>query len=134
MLSYIDKYQNVFLSVFLVGYILNSIYIGSGNLSLILFFLVIIIQIIRLRKHIKQLSFIQLAAMAGIIVGGVTGLGLLIVWLNHLFNIGIVSFPDWLISVIHITLILVFLMTVTAIVQKQFIRFTCSKHNEKGAR
>ncbi|WP_075619527.1 hypothetical protein [Paenisporosarcina indica] len=127
MLSYIDKYQNVLLSVFLIAYILNSIYIGSGNLSLVLFFFVVIIQIIRLRKHIKQLSFIQLAAIVGILLGGLTGLVLVITWLNHVINIGMLSFPDWLISVIHITLILVFLITVTAIVQKQFLRFTCSK-------
>lgn len=127
MLTYFDKYQNVLLSVFLIAYILNSIYIGSGNLSLVLFFFVVIIQIIRLRKNIKQLSFIQLAAIVGIILGGLTGLVLVITGLNHVINIGMLSFPDWLISVIHITLILVFLITVTAIVQKQFLRFTCSK-------
>jgi len=127
MLSTIDKYQNGLLSILLIAYIINSIYFGSSSLSFVLFFLVVIIQIIRLRKHIRQLAIIQLIAIFGIIVGGVAGLVLAIVGLNHLVSIGIMSFPDWLISVIHITLILVFLITITSIVQKLFLRFTCSK-------
>lgn len=127
MLSYIDKYQNGLLSILLIAYIINSIYFGSSSLSFVLFFLVVIIQIIRLRKHIMQLAFSQLTAIFGITIGGLAALVLAIIGLNHLVSIGMMSFPDWLISVIHITLILVFLITTTSIVQKLFLRFTSSK-------
>jgi len=127
MLTFIDKYQSILLSVFLIAYIVNSIYIGSSNLSIILFVLVVTIQIIRLRKHIQKLTFIQLLAIFGIMVGGLAILVFALMGLNHLNSIGIVSFPNWIIIGIQITLILVLLISVTSIVRNQFLRFSRSK-------
>lgn len=127
MLAFIDRYQNILLSVFLVFYIINSIYISSNALSIILFLLVIVVQIIRLRKNIQQLSFVQLLSIFGIMAGGLAGLVLAFVWLNHVTEAGIMSFPDWMIMVIQITLILVFLIGASSIVQNLYLRFSTSK-------
>jgi hypothetical protein len=127
MLSLIDKYQSVLVSVLLISYIINSIYIGSSILTVILLIFVVAVQIIRLRKHIQKLSFAHLLMIFATLVVGLAGLVLVIMWLNHIVKIGMVSLPDWTISVIQITLILVFLLSVTAIVQKLFVRFTLSK-------
>jgi len=127
MLTFIDKYQSILLSAFLIAYIINSIYIGSSILSIILFILVVTIQIIRLRKHIKKLSFTQLLAIFGVILAGLAILVFALMWMNHLISIGIMSFPDWVIIVIQITLILVLLVSVTSIVNNQYLRFSRSK-------
>ena len=127
MLAFIDRYQNIVLSVFLVFYIINFIYISSNALSFILFLLVIVVQIIRLRKNIQQLSFVQLLSIFGIMAGGLAGLVLAFVWLNHVTEAGIMSFPDWMIMVIQITLILVFLIGASSIVQNLYLRFSTSK-------
>jgi hypothetical protein len=127
MITFIDKYQSIILSIILVFYIANSIYIGSSNLSFILFLLVILLQVIRLRKHIKQLSFLQIAALFATMIAFLAALVSIFVGLNHLINIGILSFPDWMIMVIQITLIIVFILSLTTIVRSLYERFTNSK-------
>lgn len=127
MLTFIDKYQSIILSVILVFYIGNSIYIGSSNLSFILFVLVILMQVIRLRKHIKQLSFLQVAAIIATMIAFLAALVSIFVGLNYLINSGVLSFPDWMIMVIQITLIIVFIMSLTTIVRSLYERFTHSK-------
>ena len=127
MITFIDKYQSIILSIVLVFYIANSIYIGSSNLSFILFLLVILLQVIRLRKHIKQLSFLQFAALFATMIAFLAALVSIFVGLNHLINIGILSFPDWMIMVIQITLIIVFILSLTTIVRSLYERFTHSK-------
>lgn len=127
MLTFIDKYQSIILSVILVFYIGNSIYIGSSNLSFILFVLVIVLQVIRLRKHIKQLSFLQVAAIIATMIAFLAALVSIFVGLNHLINSGVLSFPDWMIMVIQITLIIVFILSLTTIVRNLYERFTHSK-------
>ena len=127
MLTFIDKYQSIILSVILVFYIGNSIYIGSSNLSLILFLLVILLQVIRLRKHIKKLSFLQFAAIFATMVAFLAGLVSIFIGLNYLISNGIMSFPDWMIMVIQITFIIVFMLSLTTIVRNMYERFTHSK-------
>ena len=127
MLTFIDKYQSIILSVILVFYIGNSIYIGSSNLSFILFVLVILLQVIRLRKHIKQLSFLQVAAIIATMIAFLAALVSIFVGLNYLINSGVLSFLDWMIMVIQITLIIVFILSLTTIVRNLYERFTHSK-------
>lgn len=127
MLTFIDKYQSIILSVILVFYIGNSIYIGSSNLSFILFLLVILMQVIRLRKHIKKLSFLQFAAIFATMVAFLAGLVSIFIGLNYLISNGIVSFPDWMIMVIQIAFIIVFMLSLTSIVRSMYERFTHSK-------
>lgn len=116
MLTFIDKYQSIILSVILVFYIGNSIYIGSSNLSFVLFLLVILMQVIRLRKHIKKLSFLQFAAIFATMIAFLAGLVSIFIGLNYLISNGIMSFPDWMIMVIQITFIIVFMLSLTTIV------------------
>lgn len=127
MLAIFDKYQNIIISIILVFYIVNSIYIGSDGLSFMLFILVILMQIIRLRKYIKQLSFVQLLALFGILAGSIVALVLIFMSLNHLIGAGILSFPDWMIMVLQITLIILFILTVSAIMRNLYQRLTQSK-------
>ncbi|MCZ8537726.1 MULTISPECIES: hypothetical protein [Paenisporosarcina] len=127
MLAIIDKYQSIIISIILVFYIVNSIYIGSAELSSILFILVILLQIVRLRKHIKRLSFVQLLALFGIMVASLVALVLIFMSLNHLIGAGILSFPDWMIMVIQITLIILFILSVSGIIRNLYQRFTKSK-------
>jgi hypothetical protein len=127
MLTFIDKYQSIILSVILVFYIGNSIYIGSSNLSFILFLLVILMQVIRLRKHIKKLSFLQFAAIFATMVAFLAGLVSIFIGLNYLISNGIMSFPDWMIMVIQIAFIIVFMLSLTTIVRSMYERFTHSK-------
>ena len=127
MLSLVDKYQSLLVSVLLISYITNSIYIESIILTVILLILVAIVQIIHLRKHIQKLSLTQLLLIFVTLVLSLAGLVLAIMWLNHIVKTGMMSLPDWMIIVIQVTLILVFLLSVTAIVQKLFLRFTLSK-------
>lgn len=127
MLAIFDKYQNIIISIILVFYIVNSIYIGSDGLSFMLFILVILMQIIRLRQYIKQLSFVQLLALFGILAGSIVALVLIFMSLNHLIGAGILSFPDWMIMVLQITLIILFILTVSAIMRNLYQRFTQSK-------
>lgn len=127
MLAIFDKYQNIIISIILVFYIVNSIYIGSDGLSFMLFILVILMQIIRLRKYIKQLSFVQLLALFGILAGSIVALVLIFMSLNHLIGAGILSFPDWMIMVLQITLIILFILTVSTIMRNLYQRFTLSK-------
>jgi len=127
MLTFIDKYQSIILSVILVFYIGNSIYIGSSNLSFILFLLVILMQVIRLRKHIKKLSFLQFAAIFATMIAFLAGLVSIFIGLNYLISNGIMSFPDWMIMVIQIAFIIVFMLSLTTIVRSMYERFTHSK-------
>ena len=127
MLTFIDKYQSIILSVILVFYIGNSIYIGSSNLSFVLFLLVILMQVIRLRKHIKKLSFLQFAAIFATMIAFLAGLVSIFIGLNYLISNGIMSFPDWMIMVIQITFIIVFMLSLTTIVRNMYERFTHSK-------
>ncbi|MDX1805554.1 MAG: hypothetical protein R3267_00845 [Paenisporosarcina sp.] len=127
MLTFIDKYQSIILSVILVFYIGNSIYIGSSNLSFILFLLVILMQVIRLRKHIQKLSFLQFAAIFATMVAFLAGLVSIFIGLNYLISNGIMSFPDWMIMVIQIAFIIVFMLSLTTIVRSMYERFTHSK-------
>lgn len=127
MITFIDKYQSVILSLILVFYIVNSIYIGSSNLSFILFLFVILLQVIRLRKHIKQLSFLQIAAIFGTMIAFLAALVSIFVGLNHLINTGILVFPNWMVMVIQITLIILFIISLTTIVRTLYERFTNSK-------
>ena len=127
MLTFIDKYQSIILSIILVFYIGNSIYIGSSTLSFMLFLLVILMQVIRLRKHIKKLSFLQFAAIFATMVAFIAGLVSLFIFLNHLISSGVMSFPDWMIMAIQITLIIVFMLGLTTIVRSMYERYTHSK-------
>lgn len=127
MLAIFDKYQSIIISIILVFYIVNSIYIGSAELSFTLFILVLLMQIIRLRKHIKQLSFVQLLALFGILAASLVALVLIFMSLNHLIGAGILSFPDWMIMVVQITLIILFILSVSAIIRNVYQRFTKSK-------
>ena len=127
MLAIFDKYQSIIISIILVFYIVNSIYIGSAELSFALFILVLLMQIIRLRKHIKQLSFVQLLALFGILAASLVALVLIFMSLNHLIGAGILSFPDWMIMVVQITLIILFILSVSAIIRNVYQRFTKSK-------
>ena len=127
MLTFIDKYQSIILSIILVFYIGNSIYIGSTTLSFMLFLLVILMQVIRLRKHIKKLSFLQFAAIFATMVAFIAGLVSLFIFLNHLISSGVMSFPDWMIMAIQITLIIVFMLGLTTIVRSMYERYTHSK-------
>ncbi|WP_019415089.1 hypothetical protein [Paenisporosarcina sp. TG20] len=127
MLSFFDKYQSMILTVILIGYILNSLYIGSANLSFVLFFLVVILQVVRMRKHILQLSFLQLLAIFGLIVGSIVALIFIFMGFNHMISVGILSFPNWMLIFIQIALILIILLSVTAMVRNLFERFTGQK-------
>ncbi|WP_017379597.1 hypothetical protein [Paenisporosarcina sp. TG-14] len=127
MLTFFDKYQSLILSIILAFYILNSIYIGSSYVSFILFFFVILMQLIRMRKQIKQLSFLQLVAIFGILIASLVGLVLIFMGFNHLLTTGVLYFPDWLIVIIQIVLILVFLLSVTSAIRNLYERFTRSK-------
>ncbi|QBP42798.1 hypothetical protein [Paenisporosarcina antarctica] len=127
MLTFFDKYQSLILSIILAFYILNSIYIGSSYISFTLFFFVILMQLIRMRKQIKQLSFLQLVAIFGILIASLVGLVLIFMGFNHLLTTGVLYFPDWLIVIIQIVLILVFLLSVTSAIRNLYERFTRSK-------
>ena len=127
MLSFIDKHHSVLVSILLISYIINSIYIGSTILTAILLILVVAVQLIRLRKHIQKLSFTQLLMIFVTMGVGFAILLFAIMGLNHVEKIGMISLPNWTISFIHISLILVFLISVSAIVQKLFLRYTLSK-------
>lgn len=127
MLPFFDKYQSLILSVILAFYILNSIYIGSSYVSFILFFFVILMQLIRMRKQIKQLSFLQLVAIFGILIASLVGLVLIFMGFNHLLTTGVLYFPDWMIVIIQIVLILVFLLSVTSAIRNLYERFTRTK-------
>jgi TRAP-type uncharacterized transport system fused permease subunit len=127
MFAFFDRYQSVVLSVFLVFYIINSIYISSTALSFILIILMVMVQVIYLRKKIQQLSFIQLLSLFCILAGSLAGLYLSLVWLNHLTETGIMPFSDWMIIVAKIILILVFLIAGSSVVQNLYIRYSTSK-------
>lgn len=127
MLTFFDKYQSLILSIILAFYILNSIYIGSSYVSFILFFFVILMQLIRMRKQMKQLSFLQLVAIFGILIASLVGLVLIFMGFNHLLTTGVLYFPDWMIVIIQIVLILVFLLSVTSAIRNLYERFTRSK-------
>ncbi len=127
MLTLFDKYQSIIISLILVFYILNSIYIGSDNLSFVLFLFVVILQVLRMRKHIKRLSFIQLGVLLTIMAASLAGLVFIFMGLNHLISIGVLSFPDWMIIFIQIAFIIVFILGVTSAIRSLYQRFTHSK-------
>ena len=124
MLAFFDKYQSLIIGIILAFYLANSIYIGSSTLSFILFLLVIAMQVIRLRKHIKKLSFLQLILILAIMVGSLVGMVFMFMGLNHLISIGVLSLPDWMIMVTQITLIILFIVSVSAIIRTLYQRFT----------
>lgn len=127
MLTLFDKYQSIIISLILVFYILNSIYIGSDNLSFVLFLFVVILQVLRMRKHIKRLSFIQLGVLLTIMAASLAGLVFIFMGLNHFISIGVLSFPDWMIIFIQIAFIIVFILGVTSAIRSLYQRFTHSK-------
>ena len=127
MLAFFDRYQSVLLSAFLVFYIINSIYISSTALSFILIVLMVMVQVIYLRKKIQQLSFIQLLSILFVLAGSLAGLYLALVWLNHLTETGIMPFSDGMVIVAKIILIVVFLMAGSSGVQNLYIRYSTSK-------
>ncbi|MFX3673544.1 MAG: hypothetical protein ACE3JQ_03715 [Paenisporosarcina sp.] len=122
-----DKYQNTIVIVVLLFYIFNSIYISSEILSVILFALFINIQLIRMRKQIGELTHVQKMIILSILVTSIMSLVLLFIWLNHMLSVGVLSFPGRTIGVIQITLIITFLLVVTTLVRKLYLRFTSSK-------
>lgn len=127
ILSLFDKYQNTIVIVVLLFYIFNSIYISSEILSVILFALFINIQLIRMRKQIGELTHVQKMIILSILVTSIMSLVLLFIWLNHMLSVGVLSFPGRTIGVIQITLIITFLLVVTTLVRKLYLRFTSSK-------
>ncbi|MBE3102807.1 MAG: hypothetical protein IMZ40_01035 [Bacilli bacterium] len=127
MLTIFDKYQSIIISVILVFYVINAMYIGSSELSIILFFFVIVMQLVRMRKKIQQLSFIQLIAIFAIMIASIVALLFIFSGFNYLINAGILTFPDWMVIIIQIALILVFLLSVTSIIKNLFQRFTRPK-------
>ena len=99
-------------------------YIGSGMVSILLFFIFITIQLICLRKHIKKLTLIQKTMILAIIGIAILVLVLLFMLLNHLIDVGYFSFADWTVGVIQITLIVTFLLVVTSSIRAVYVKYT----------
>ena len=127
IIPFIDKYNSVLICFLLAVYILNSIYIGSHLLSIILFILVITLQTINLRKQIKRMSLVQLLLITGVIAFALSGLVVCLMLLSYLIKVDILDLPDWLISTAQIVLIFGFLIGASAVVQSLFKRFTSTK-------
>lgn len=119
---FIEKYHSAILCAILILYLINTAYIGSTSLSFTLFFLVVILQIIRLRKEIRKLSIIQILAILGTLLGGIVLLVLIFMGINQFITN--TSFPDWAIIILQITLIIAFLMGVTTAIRTMYMRFT----------
>lgn len=124
ILTFFDKYQNQLFIVVLLIYIFNSIYIGSGMVSILLFFIFITIQLICLRKQIGKLTVIQKTIILAIIGIAILVLVLLFMLLNHLIDVGYLSFTDWTVGVIQITLIVTFLLVVTSSIRAVYVKYT----------
>jgi len=124
ILTFFDKFQNQLFIVVLLLYILNSMYVGSGMVSVLLFFIFITIQLICLRKHIRKLTFIQKAIILAIVGLAILVLVLLFMLLNHLIDVGYLSYTDWTVGVIQITLIVTFLLVVTSSIRAVYIKYT----------
>lgn len=122
MSIFIKKYHSAILSIILILYLINTAYIGSTSLSFTLFFLVVILQIIRLGKEIRKLSFFQILAILGTLLGGLVLLVIIFMGINQF--IAKTSFPDWAIIILQITLIIAFLLGVTTAIRTMYIRFT----------
>ncbi len=111
----------------LLFYIFNSIYFGSKVLSIILFIVFITIQLIRMRKQIKKLTHLQKIIILSILVTSIVFLILLFIMLNHLINVGFLSYTDMTIGLIQITLIVTYLVIVTSLIRNVYLRYTTIK-------
>jgi len=127
MLLSFDKYQNVLIIGVLLLYILNTVFIQSNVLSIILFVLFVLFQFLRLRKNIQKLSFMQIGIIIMIFIGTITLLVFVFMWLNHLDSTGVISFSDTSMFIIQISLIALFLLPLTTGIHKLYLRFTQSR-------
>lgn len=124
ILTFFDKFQNQLFIVVLLLYIFNSVYVGSEMVSVLLFFAFITIQLICLRKHIGKLTFIQKAMILAIVSLAILFLVLAFMLLNHLIDVGYLSYTDWTVGVIQITLIVTFLLVVTSSIRVVYRKYT----------
>ena len=124
MLLLFDKYQNVFIIGVLLLYIFNIVLIQSDPFSIILFVMFILFQFIRLRKNITRLSVLQIITIIVIFFATIALLVTIFVLLNHLNSIGLLAFPNWLMFVVQIALIVIFLLILTTGIHKLYLRFT----------
>jgi hypothetical protein len=127
MLATFDKYSNGLIAGVLLLYIINTILIQSNQFSIVLFVFFAGFQLLRLRKNIIKLSFIQIGIIIAIFFATIALLVFLFMWLNHLDGIGIISMPDWVMFVIQITIIILFLVALSTGIHKLYLRFTQSK-------
>lgn len=102
-------------------------YIGSGTVSIVLFFIFITIQLICLRKHIGKLTFIQKATILAIVGIAILLLVLTFMLLNHLIDVGYLSFTEWIVGVVQISLIVIFLLVVTSSIRVVYRKYTSTK-------
>ncbi|MDI2586336.1 hypothetical protein OR571_04120 [Psychrobacillus sp. NEAU-3TGS] len=83
MLKRIDELYKYILIMLLVVYLINSIYVKELTLTFIIIAFVIILELVKHRKHIKKLSFPQVAIIGIVLLTGSAG----IIYLLVLFQI-----------------------------------------------
>ncbi len=82
MLKLVDENYKYLMILFLVIYLINSIYLHEVTISFTVILLVIVLELFIHRHQIKQLSYSQLAIMGVVIIAGIAGIVYLLVLLQ----------------------------------------------------
>lgn len=120
MLKQIDALYKYLMIILLVIYLINSIYLHEITITFTVIALVILLEFIRHRHHIKQLTYSQLSIIGVVLLAGIAGIIYLLVMIQiFLEPIGL---PQKMESVLFLACIIVGLYILWYFVGKLFGR------------
>lgn len=82
MLKQIDSLYKYLMIMLLVIYLINSIYLHEVTITFTAITLVILLEFIRHRHHIKQLTYSQLSIIGVVLLAGIAGIIYLLVMIQ----------------------------------------------------
>lgn len=82
MLKQIDSLYKYLMIMLLVIYLINSIYLQEVTITFMAIALVILLEFIRHRHHIKQLTYSQLSIIGVVLLAGIAGIIYLLVMIQ----------------------------------------------------
>lgn len=82
MLKQIDSLYKYLMILLLVIYLINSIYLHEVTITFTAIALVILLEFIRHRHHIKQLTYSQLSIIGVVLLAGIAGIIYLLVMIQ----------------------------------------------------
>ncbi|MEI4772007.1 hypothetical protein WAX74_20640 [Psychrobacillus sp. FJAT-51614] len=119
MLKQIDHFYKYIMITLLVVYLINYVYFGKATITFIIVALAIVLELIRQRHHIKQLTYAQLSIIGVVLLAGIAG----IIYLFVLFRIFIVplSLPTAVEDILLIVFALICLYVLGFFLKKLYV-------------